>query len=102
VTIPFDLQAPGLARTVVVRCLAEHAGVGRLLGESTRAQRTERGGTLPGGVVQSRSWMGPGRLESKTRAGGAAPQTAEAARKALASLNGSLHDEPVEIDSDSA
>jgi hypothetical protein len=30
-------------------------------------------GTLPNGAVQSRPGMGPGRLEPKTRAGGAAP-----------------------------
>ena len=30
------------------------------------SQHTERGATLPSGAVQSRSWMGPGRAESKT------------------------------------
>src|SRR3954451_7272149 len=43
-------------------------------GTSTRPQRLKRGATLPSGAVQTRSWMGPGRLESKTRAGGAAPR----------------------------
>ena len=43
-------------------------------GESTTPQFTcARRAKLPSGAVQSRSWMGPGRLEPKTRAGGAAP-----------------------------
>src|SRR5215217_329588 len=76
------LSAP--RRQVPVRAIA---GISRAVRAAPRLPRLRRllesrrrqslpgraRGTLPNGAVQSRSWMGPGRLEPKTRAGGAAP-----------------------------
>ena len=70
VTIPLDVQAPGLARTVVVRCLAEHVVapvlenaqllVSELVTNSVRHSGAPEGDDL---VVRVHLWRGKCRLE---------------------------------------
>ena len=70
VTIPLDVQAPGLARTIVVRCLAEHVVapaletaqllVSELVTNSLRHSGAPEGDDL---VVRVHLWRGKCRLE---------------------------------------